>query len=150
MRNFNHTVNVLVQAYFNDTLQHYNCHACAVGNIVADACNFSYKPNPQADVLQKIIWTHKDKYHTKDRNTASWYTIVGDKCSSEEGFRQITMTGYSVLELTEIESAFEKVTGFNAEELMFNGLMAVVEVLSKIHGINLEEKEQAKKLFVKA
>jgi hypothetical protein len=56
-------------------------------------------------------------------------------------------------ELAEIEKAFEKVyyTSPNetSEELMFNGLMAVVDVLASIHNINLTEVSQAKALFVK-
>jgi hypothetical protein len=33
---------------------------------------------------------------------------------------------------------------------MFNGLMAVVDVLADIHSVDLEKKEAAKALFVKA
>lgn len=36
MRDFNHSVNVLVKAYLNNTLAHSTCYACAVGNLVAD------------------------------------------------------------------------------------------------------------------
>lgn len=36
MRDFNHTVNVLVKAYFNGFLIKMSCKACAVGNLVAD------------------------------------------------------------------------------------------------------------------
>jgi len=32
---FENTVDILVKAYINDTLEHNNCYACAVGNIVA-------------------------------------------------------------------------------------------------------------------
>lgn len=32
------TVDILVKAYFDDTLQHGNCYACAVGNIIAGNC----------------------------------------------------------------------------------------------------------------
>ncbi len=41
------------------------------------------------------------------------------------------------------------VVGNLINDWMFNGLMAVVDVLADIHGINLEAKEEAKKLFIK-
>lgn len=33
MRDFKHTMDLLVQAYFDNTLKHGNCSKCAVGNI---------------------------------------------------------------------------------------------------------------------
>ncbi len=36
---YDKTVSILVDAYMNDTLQHGNCFACAVGNIVAANCD---------------------------------------------------------------------------------------------------------------
>jgi hypothetical protein len=62
-----------------------------------------------------------------------------------------TKTGYSVHEIHQIEYAFENAPyqGDDTEEWMFNGLMAVVDVLAEIHGIDLTAKEEAKKLFVR-
>ncbi len=37
MKDFNHTVNVLVEAYLNDDLNHGTCESCAVGTIVGHA-----------------------------------------------------------------------------------------------------------------
>jgi hypothetical protein len=34
---YHKTIGILVDAYFDDTLQHGNCSACAVGNLVAAA-----------------------------------------------------------------------------------------------------------------
>jgi hypothetical protein len=31
---FENSVDVLVKAYLNDTLEHGQCHACAVGNLI--------------------------------------------------------------------------------------------------------------------
>jgi hypothetical protein len=62
----------------------------------------------------------------------------------------IDSTGYTVYELARIEEAFEDVdSNCTNDEWMFNGLMAVIEVLAEIHGIDLKQKEEAKALFVK-
>lgn len=66
-------------------------------------------------------------------------------------YLMIDQTGYSEVELAKIEFAFESADeGSTEDENMFNGLMAVVDVLAEIHGVDLTSKEQAKKLFVKA
>lgn len=73
-----------------------------------------------------------------------------------EAHWQVDRTGYSVNELAKIEYAFETAPrncdyeDHLNDEWMFNGLMAVVDVLADIHGIDLAEKESAKALFVKA
>ena len=60
----------------------------------------------------------------------------------------IDSSGYTIDQLAKIENAFESAPqGNTEEEYMFNGLMAVVEVLAKIHGIDLETKEKAKLQF---
>ena len=60
--------------------------------------------------------------------------------------RAIAESGYSVDELARIEFAFESVP--LGEDRMFKGLMAVVDVLSDIHGVDLSVKEESKMLFV--
>lgn len=70
--------------------------------------------------------------------------------------KQIDATGYRWQDLARIEFAFETayVGGFydgpEAEQGMYAGLMAVVDVLAEIHGLNLEAATEAKALFVKA
>jgi hypothetical protein len=142
---FNQTVNVLVQAYLNDTLEHSNCYACAVGNIIAAANGFKYTKSDFA--FCELTW---DDNH---RN-AQWYDLVlGTR--SKEAIDQATSTGYSVEEIIRIEAAFECVecpTGdimdTTNDQWMYDGLMAVVDVLAEIHGVSLEHKEEAKLLFV--
>jgi hypothetical protein len=59
MRDFNHTVNVLVKAYLNDTLRHNNCYACAVGNMIASANGFKYSMLKEALSDNKEHWLLK-------------------------------------------------------------------------------------------
>jgi hypothetical protein len=130
MRDFNHTIGVLVKAYLNDTLEHSECSSCAVGNIVR-AC---------APDLYEI-------------DGGAWYDVVAGLCGNSDVRlirMQVQATGYKVSELRRIEMAFE-----SAKELThectdtFNGLMAVVDVLAEIHGIDLTAREETKKLFTK-
>lgn len=79
-----------------------------------------------------------------------------------DGLRQVAMTGYSIKNLKDIEYAFENAPGDSAlngrmsadritdPEWMFNGLMAVVDVLAEIHDIDLKVREDAKSLFVRS
>lgn len=137
---FSQTVDVLVKAYLNDTLEHGNYCACAVGNLIADA------------VGAEIVLKHNH------RNYASKYEWSHPEYSGDEWFlkingceNQIKASGYSYSEIWVIEKAFES-TRFmegNDDEIMFMGLMAVVDVLASIHNVDLSTKEQAKLLFVK-
>ena len=150
---FDHTVNILVQAYLNDTLVHKFCTACAVGNLVGAAMSTSPARSPD---LKFDCW----KYENGE--IASWYNFVVAGCYSDDAFRQIASTGYSLQNLKDIEYAFESAPGdpcacgggLTIERItdptwMFNGLMAVVDVLAQIHKIDLSTKDKAKALFIK-
>lgn len=135
---FHHSVNVLVKAYLNNTLEHSNCRACAVGNLITG----------NGYDLKSTGW----------KNDA-WLSLISERrgfpipfaFDKKEAERQVYATGYTLEELDKIEYAFEKSPhGGTEESWMFNGLMAVVDVLSQIHGVDLSVKEEAKKLFVKA
>jgi hypothetical protein len=143
MRDFNHTVNVLVNAYMNDKLQHGICDACAVGNIVMACCN---KPG-RIDLCNGWPTVFVTGGNHQQKRMPIFY--------EGEAKRQIDATGYTWQELARIEKAFEfhDTDSFDpedADEAMFNGLMAVVDVLADIHGIDLTVREEAKALFVKA
>jgi len=134
MRNFNHSVNVLVKAYLNNWLIHRKCTACAVGNLISEG-------NPEEYDFYQGRWY-------------SWFRSLGLN-SMDPDFRDydhpdVIKTGYSPSELISIERAFERCDrGCNEDDYMFNGLMAVVDVLAEIHGVDLTQKETAKALFVK-
>lgn len=158
MRDFNHTVNVLVKAYFDGVLLHQECYACAVGNIIAESigANICKEDRVQVDA-ERYIWRRGIDYIG-----VMWPNvfITGyrgvPQVQSPEFYRgaaklQIDKTGYSWKELARIESAFEQAEYFHdVDAWNFSGLMAVVDVLAEINGIDLEAKEKAKGLFVKA
>jgi hypothetical protein len=164
MRDFNHSVNVLVQAYLNNTLQHGNCYACAVGNIIADG--LGTKCIVKKDSFKGIVWDNGEPYpgqghfntpngwgalfNTDNYNGGPKRQVFDRRYINDKNVnRQISSTGYSWEELARIEYAFESVDK-RKKDKMFNGLMAVVDVLADIHGIDLQIKEEAKALFVKA
>ena len=138
---FDHTVSILVRAYLNDTLEHGNYCACAVGNLIAHevGAEIVLKNNPLS--VSKYKWIHP-KYEGGE-----WF------CGTDKRMEQIKTTGYDLGEIFKIERAFEaqgpKYNYGTEDQLMFNGLMAVVDVLAEIHGIDLEAKESAKLQFVK-
>lgn len=144
---FEKTVDILVRAYFEGTLEHGWCSACAVGNIVAE----SLGTKPQS----------RDNYFSNGA-FASWSFVFYTGCQKQNFYpeayhgnakNQIDSTGYSLEELMKIEAAFESVTKEypinKNDSIMFSGLMAVVDVLADIHQIDLKAKEEAKLLFVK-
>lgn len=138
MNKFNETINILVKAYLNDTLEHAKCHACAVGNIISA----SGMPLTCSAGDSETMWLrHIDKHF---RHGAIHWHI-----DEELAIKQIESTGYTGMELSMIERAFERAScGESDDEWMFNGLMAVVNVLAEIHQVSLEQKEEAKLLFV--
>lgn len=137
MRDFNHTVNVLVKAYLNDTLVKGNYCQCAVGNLIQEAHKITLL-NPSKDEI--------DEDDKSVLNGAVWYSAIQCKATEfkEAAYAQIKPIGYTFEEVFEIERAFEK-----GAQTIFESLMAVVDVLAEIHNIDLTAKEEAKKLFVK-
>ena len=131
---FEKTMDILVKAYLNDTLEHGNCHACAVGNLIAAQNGLSYK----RDYSDFQRWDGYIEPH--------WYQLVTPvKCDYgdiEIGTNQINQIGYSIQDTIRIENAFENSErGQNNDDWMFNGLMAVLDVLAEIHGIDLTVKK---------
>lgn len=145
MRNFNHTVDVLVKAYFKGELEHGDCAKCAVGNIIHEATGLEVG-DPEADINGTCgVW--KSLFVTIQGKQTFYPSELSE--FKEEAIDAVCKTGYTIKELASIEFAFETAWGNSMDELMFNGLMAVVDVLAEIHGIDLTAKEQAKALFVK-
>jgi hypothetical protein len=129
---FNETIDILVKAYMNGTLNHLDCTACAVGNIVAK------------------------KYYgisgcIKSPADAHWFSAVfssDKKRLSDLCVNQINSTGYSISDVVEIEDSFEEGADFlvSMDKDGYKGLMAVVGVLCKIHECE-DIKEDTKQLF---
>jgi hypothetical protein len=142
---FDKTVKILVNAYLNNTLVHRNCHACAVGNIVAANLGIQYDQNYKW-IGRQVAWKEvfvTIRYQIAQIKRAWAYT--------DEAKVQIDATGYSWQDLAKIEYAFERAPmGRTHEDHVFNGLMAVIEVLCQIHELDETTKTAAKQLFVKA
>jgi hypothetical protein len=122
---YNKTVGILVDAYMNDTLKHGMCTHCAVGNII---CGNMYDGN-------MTEWWKNYSMNNGWANVFQNGVPVNLSRYKGEPKKQIDSTGYSVYELAAIESAFElaNTTKEYNDENMFNGLMAVIDVLDKIH-----------------
>lgn len=141
------TVDILFQAYFNDTLQLGNCYACAVGNIIAANKGWKYLVDNTTDL--KYYWESEpvNVYAVFGRPVDHlWLKAIrgGSVCGvaiNPAIIDQVTATGYSFRELSVIEHAFENATdwGLSEDENMFNGLVAVLEVLKDIHQVEDNE-----------
>lgn len=161
---FDETVSILVKAFLDGTLAHADCAACAVGNIIAA------KIGAKIVCIENVGYGGAEWERDGDWLTIGWPEVFctrnGDQVVQPGKYlgqikRQIDASGYTWRELAKIESAFE--AAHNPEsnrdeagepvdqlnpEWMFNGLMAVVDVLAEIHNIDLAVKESAKLLFV--
>lgn len=153
-----------MQAYLNETLEHQFCSACAVGNIVAES--LETKPMRRRTVFliddikkMKYLIGNFEYSMFENHRHSLWQRVFITKNGvqerspynySGETKAQIDSTGYTWQELARIEEAFELAPkGDDAYSWMFNGLMAVVDVLANIHSIDLSVREEAKLLFVK-
>lgn len=145
---FHETVDILVRAYMNDTLRHGDCAACAVGNIIAYRMGLSIVPDPAYNGQPQafMMWSNGEYPN------GGWFQVTKPKTIySEKAIEQIKASGYEADHLRVIEYRFERADfGSSFDQYMFNGLMAVVDVLCDIHGMNETEKQESKALFVKA
>jgi len=72
--NFNDTVDILVKAYLNDTLEHGVCSACAVGNIcLAAGAPYSYGYKIQPDDNSAWKWV----FHTQNESNKNHKQVFG-------------------------------------------------------------------------
>lgn len=138
---FNETIDKLVKAYFEGTLRHRQCSACAVGNIIGtDRWMYHFytskkQQEPHNQAIPIRIY-RKDKEYIQ----AKWSPIENPFPYSD----------YSMQELMEIEWAFETADmGKNRDDWEFNGLMKVVEVLQKIHECDAATTTATKERFIK-
>lgn len=133
---YHKTEDILFQAYFNDTLEHRKCGACAVGNIIAG--------NLGAKIPELGMPVYR--LPSGDLVGVPW---LGYRASCpEKQLNANEVTGYNNRELELIESAFELANhGDNRENYMFNGLVAVLETLKDIHGITQEQSMGSKQRF---
>lgn len=142
---FERTVDVLVKAYQNGTLEHGACQACAVGNLVMANC-YNYDEGKaffKAHDWYNVITTHikGEQLEAEGKNpNSSWYRAI----------KEIESTGYSVNEVRLIEAAFEDAcqTPDGAEdETGVHGLRAVYDVLLDIHEVDVDTVATAEEVF---
>lgn len=128
---YHKTVDILVKAYFDDTLKHGNCVACAVGNIInhyrpftsEEKTNLQYRISGWSSVFCTLGAGHPDQEQ-----------VILPRNYKGDSKEQIDSTGYTWQELAKIEFYFETAPqGKSEDEWMFNGLMAVIDVLDEIH-----------------
>lgn len=135
---FKNAVDSLVSAFFKDELTKGSCSNCALGCIIAH----SFQLNNIVDVPVNF-W--KEAFITSEN-----IQIVNSKYFDHLFLlKMVESTQYSIDEMMRIEYAFETNTLINWDLLaqksndeilqdLFNGLMAVVEVLCEIDRIEMD------------
>ena len=143
---FQQTVDVLVKAYLNDTLNALDCAACAVANLISHQLNAKPVYKRGVHITAPVFISQSG-----ERFCVPWegYDAVLDIDLALPKTNVNKLIGYSNKDIARIEIAFLRGVGKSNID-NFNGLMAVVDVLAEIHGIDLTAKEEAKLLFVKA
>jgi hypothetical protein len=165
---FEHSVSVLTKAYLNNTLINGNCWACAVGNLVADSLGLQILIDDDIH-WGKVGETREERAAVDGERQPLWYNcMMNNRVYSNQynyttigtaSMAQIANTGYSLSEVTQIENAFESARLSILEEdqdletradlakrderVMYQGLLAVVDVLAKIHGVELVVNQSA-------
>lgn len=135
---FRKSVDVLATAYLRDDLRAGRCGACAVGNLIAaenDSLGESWD-NPG------MGW-HKDLM--RFRGTDRRHIYDSDHFGLSDWLEE-----YTAEELHRIEATFEKRTPLVHREDFdyFDALMAVVDTLFEIHGVEDEDlRREAKAAF---
>jgi hypothetical protein len=150
---FDRTIGILVNAYLKGTLEHYNCYACAVGNIVAANCGYDLvKGNPNSmDYYMGYAGTLTFNPPLKFEHILTRYVDDEfERVESPIAKEHLQKTGYLLNEIAAIEAAFEiSSMGMDKDEHMFAGLMSVCDALMEIHEATAEETAEAKLLFTK-
>lgn len=128
------TVDVLLDAYNKEELEHGRCDYCAVANICKEA---SVKTGMSVDSWSNLFTTS---------TLGQQYFYNKDGVQQQRGLKLIEATGYSVEELAKIEYAFETSIintkkGYlywrdvKTKQGQFIGLCAVLDVLKEIHEV---------------
>jgi len=132
---FERSVDVLVEAYFNDTLRHGDDCACAVGNLVAAELHGA---STEADSI--LEWPN----HSDGKG---WYDSMTDYKYEEREVEIAEPLDYDNDEIVAIEDAFELAwfdedLNENADK-RFEGLMNVLDVLFYIHDVEDQSVREA-------
>jgi len=128
---FKNAYHGLVDAYYNDRLKFYDCAACAVGSIVQRSMGYKY--------LYSGKWESD-----KGVPVVAWWNLVHGAVdidiedvldsAHKQGVQQCDSTGYSRMELWDIEGVFSKqykITGENT----FETLCVLIDFLLELDGM---------------
>jgi len=154
---FNEAIKALVKGYFDGTLIKTDCRACAVGNIVANALGVNIVDGDFIGASGETLKSWEKK--AVDITPKFSWPAITPECSwpaavwpvrglvlrdpEKEGIEQVELTGYDEFQMADVERAFM------LQEDMYEGLMAVVDVLCEIEGKSQEEVKEYKEMFVK-
>jgi hypothetical protein len=145
---YHKTVDILVKAYVNNTLRTQQCVACAVGNIIAGNCGYAIPEDTSVGIFE--YWVSGDGKEIGPAWQKVFCTNLGyqgknpDKYE-KEAKEQIDSTGYSWEDLAKIEYAFE--CNHKGDDPMYSSLMAVIDVLDKLHEVTEEASNSSKLKF---
>jgi hypothetical protein len=149
---FRKTVDILFTAYLNGHLLRGNCCACAVGNLVAG--------NRGWGVNETLLLWYKDTAEGFERHYPRWNSVFST-CNGKQRVKmavyrgnkeireEIFTTGYSLQELMRIEYAFEtaKPHPETGNDVVFSGLIAVLDVLFQLHQIEPGKRPRYKNML---
>lgn len=138
---FDRAIKALVKGFFNETLIATDTCACAVGNIVAYGAKIVLKKESYIFGLdgKPLMQRYYNGY-----DVAAWFIAIHHGIITESALENSRDSGYSFDELRQIEEAFMiNRDGSTDTERIFNGLIAVVEVLCEIDGIEPTEYKKA-------
>src|SRR6186713_2209173 len=147
---FNRAIAGLIAGFFEGNLAKGDCGACAVGNIVAHCYG------KKAFLSELDDFTFNSHWGKVFKTIAEYGQFIDIDYYRDEAKENIDVTGYSIRELAKVEKVFEENTEIDfteyhkhsKDEIMqdqYNGLMAVVEVLCQIEGI--ENPKEYKDMF---
>lgn len=161
---FHWAVAVLEKAYMNNTLMADRSCGCAVGNLLADHQGYKVIKLKSRRYLsyqyefEDMGWELKGNVITQGNQP--WYMTLNALRSSKlrstsnvanwsAGDTNILPRSfpYKFQQIDRIEEAFESAYDDSKADKMYDAMMAVVDVLSDIHGINLETTAKSKSLF---
>lgn len=156
-KRFNNAISALYDGFFKNTLVKGTCSACAVGNIVARAAGCSvvkdndlvghafYHSSGESNVYWGMLF-NTDNYgmqrFSKPSNVGTEFLALA--------LRNIKPTGYTVSQLGAVEKAFERASRivytdyeyYTEDEIIqdqYKGLVAAIEVLCAIEGVDAKE-----------
>jgi hypothetical protein len=167
---YKQSIDILYQAYFDGTLKHGDCTACAVGNILKPAAQKIDVPNLRWHHLfltvgkmshkEDCIEFSKQQIVPEPGCMIAYNFLFGHMCvplseidehgrtAYQEAKGLVAASGYTEEELAEIEYAFEIADqGNSREDWMFNGLVAVLDELKRIHDVSDQDSQEALKPF---